>query len=156
MMPAQFPLDACWIGITMLSTSDTVPVAVSPIESVTVTEKVNVVVAISFSVPVRAPSLDKVSPDGKSLDEKLYSPSPPLAVSVVLTSLLEASRLVDVRVSGSMVSTSDTVPVAVFPALSVTVTEKGSVVVAVSVNVPVRVPSLDKVSPDGKSLDENV
>jgi hypothetical protein len=55
----------------MVSTSDTVPVAVAPVESVTVTEKVSVFVAVSVSVPVRVPSFDKLNPDGKSLDENV-------------------------------------------------------------------------------------
>jgi hypothetical protein len=55
----------------MVSTSDIVPVAVAPAASVTATENVSVVVAVSVSVPVRVPSLDKVRPDGKSLDEKV-------------------------------------------------------------------------------------
>jgi ABC-type molybdate transport system substrate-binding protein len=55
----------------IVSTSDTVPVAVAPVESVTVTEKVNVVVAASLRVPVNTPVLDRLSPDGKSLDEKV-------------------------------------------------------------------------------------
>jgi hypothetical protein len=58
-------------GGTIVSTSDTVPVAVVPAASVTVTEKVSVVVAVSVSVPVRVPSLDRLSPVGKSLDENV-------------------------------------------------------------------------------------
>ncbi len=78
-------------------------------------------------------------------------------MSVTFTRLPRTLRVVEVRASGgTIVSTSDTVPVAVVPAASVTVTEKVSVVVAVSVRVPVNTPVLDRLSPVGKSLDENV
>jgi hypothetical protein len=64
----------------ILSTSDTMPVVKAPPTSVTLTEKVKVVVEVFVKVPVRRPELESVSPAGRFVDVNVYPPSPPVAL----------------------------------------------------------------------------
>ena len=77
-----------------VSANDTVPVVETPAESVTVTENVKVVVAVSVRVPVKRPELESVSPDGRLVDLNVYPPSPPVAVNCAFTELFETLKLV--------------------------------------------------------------